>query len=167
MSKSIVKAEKCYSAAARSGNISALTQLAFLYLDTPPPTVTPSQALSVLRMAASNGESRAATRWGHILLKGSPEYSVPANPSEALVWFEIGALNGWIPAMTQLAHCLENGIGCEVDLNKAIELYSKAALGGDDWAAQRLIVMVVHGGEGGVEAIEELGIVRGMVAPAA
>ncbi|MBR3506966.1 MAG: sel1 repeat family protein [Lentisphaeria bacterium] len=56
----------------------------------------------------------------------------------AFFWFNRAASNGSAPAQRQLAVCCENGIGCDVDLEKALALYREAAKNGDVEARRRL-----------------------------
>ena len=56
----------------------------------------------------------------------------------AFFWFNRAASKGNAPAQRQLAQCYENGVGCDVDLEKALLLYREAARNGDVEARRRL-----------------------------
>lgn len=58
------------------------------------------------------------------------------------MWLEKAAENGWISAMTSLAHCLETGYGCAKDRERAIHWYEKAAMWGDVKASERLLTLL-------------------------
>ena len=56
----------------------------------------------------------------------------------AFFWFNRAASKGNAPAQRQLAVCYENGVGCDVDLEKALALYREAARNGSVEARLRL-----------------------------
>ena len=56
----------------------------------------------------------------------------------AFFWFNRAASRGNPHAQRQLAVCYENGIGCDIDLEKALALYLEAAQNGDVEARKRL-----------------------------
>ena len=56
----------------------------------------------------------------------------------AFFWFNRAASKGNAPAQRQLAKCYEDGVGCDIDLEKALLLYREAARNGDVEARRRL-----------------------------
>lgn len=63
--------------------------------------------------------------------------------------------------MASMANCLENGIGCQESLEKAIEWYERAASWGDQKAGERLLILIANPAT--IDSIFE----NGYVAPAA
>jgi len=56
----------------------------------------------------------------------------------AFFWFNRAASKGNAAAQRQLAVCYEDGVGCDIDLEKALALYHEAAQNGDVEARRRL-----------------------------
>ncbi|TDQ06547.1 tetratricopeptide repeat protein [Pedobacter metabolipauper] len=53
----------------------------------------------------------------------NPKY----NPKKCIYWYSKACNNGHAEACNNLASFYEEGIGCELDLNKALELYKRSA----------------------------------------
>ncbi|KAI8822022.1 uncharacterized protein EV422DRAFT_495023 [Fimicolochytrium jonesii] len=129
------KAITHYWNSARMGNSCALANLSFI---TPLFRPTPQQVLHLVRLAANEGQPRAQERLGDLLFMGNPRLNLPRDYSEAVMWYELSAMGGNITAMTKLGNCLEGGIGCERDVDSAVDWFAKAAALGDADAARYL-----------------------------
>ena len=79
---------------------------------------------------------------GSMYLRGE---LVPLNYLEAKKWLTLAADQGSMSAQNDLAYLLFNGLGGERDMEKALELYQKAALQGDLMAQANTGLMYATG----------------------
>ena len=80
--------------------------------------------------AAQLGDADAQATLAQLLLDGR---GVQKDQALALSWFRIAARQRHPMAINMIGRCLENGWGCEVDLEDSARHYRKAADLGLDW----------------------------------
>lgn len=95
-----------------------------------------------LKEKAEAGDHYAQYRLGWIYYEG---YGVPADPMNALFWFEKSADQGDPYAQYQLGEIYQFGDNVSIDLDKAFEWYEKAAKQSNDYAQWRLGDMYYNG----------------------
>ena len=74
--------------------------------------------------AAKNGDQDAQVAMGYIFFKGD---GTVQDRREAAKWFGLAADQGNAEALCNLGHMRAHGSGISLDLNKAMELYTKSA----------------------------------------
>lgn len=89
------------------------------------------------------------------LAKDLMQYSIPQYDKAALYWVTQAAMQGHQEAKYWLAHCYQEGIGTEVNYNKAFAIFSELALLGHPLSQFQLGKMYCEGK--GVEQDDELG----------
>ncbi|CRX37567.1 SEL1-like repeat protein [Estrella lausannensis] len=100
-------------------------------------------AVNKIRIAAALGHTKARYNYAQVLFQG---IGVEANPKEALRLMEISATQDKLPeAESRLAYAFRTGEGCEIDYERAIELYKSAASKGYTPAKNSLASMYYDG----------------------
>lgn len=88
------------------------------------------------RIAAEAGDARAQTHMGWYCSEG---FGTEASPEEAFGWYSLAAGQGYPAAQCALAGYYSTGCGDIIpDMDRAVDLYSKAADGGDSDAMREL-----------------------------
>lgn len=64
---------------------------------------------------------------------------IPYDPEQGIRWLEKSAEHEFPSAQVLLGHCLEEGLGTEQNLEKALRWYERAAAAGEEQAAERLV----------------------------
>lgn len=119
-----------------------MTNLAMLYSEGLGVSKDDNEAVRLLTVAASKKHARAQLRLADFLLEGR---GVDKSAEEAFKWYKLAADEGnSASAMYQVGDMLENGVGCEVDEDLAIQYYERGAMNGDVSASERLIVLVAN-----------------------
>ncbi|KAG0237041.1 hypothetical protein BGW42_001934 [Actinomortierella wolfii] len=93
------------------------------------------QALDCFRKAAEKEEPNAHLHVEWIL---APEHRAPQNDMDAFEVHRVGAENGYAAAQHNLGRIYERGIGVNVDLDKAILWYGRAAANGHTDSVERM-----------------------------
>ena len=93
-------------------------------------SLTGGERYSWYRKAAEQGYAKAQNAVARYLAEGWG--GVTKNQIEAVEWYRKAAEQGYPIAQYNLAVCLENGIGCAIDEEKALIWYKKAAEQGDE-----------------------------------
>ena len=114
----------------------ALYRLGILTLEGVGTEKDPALAAELFSRGAQLEHPKSQYELGMLFLK--KDGPIPRDESAAFFWFNRAASKGDSAAQRQLAVCYENGVGCEVDLEKALILYREAARNGDVEARRRL-----------------------------
>ena len=96
----------------------------------------PASAAEYFSRGAQLEHPKSQYELGMLFLK--KDGPIARDETAAFFWFNRAASKGDSAAQRQLAVCYENGVGCEVDLEKALILYREAARNGDVEARRRL-----------------------------
>lgn len=96
---------------------------------------SPLEAARIAQAAAKQGVAQAQLVWAQMLLDG---VGTSKDPEAAFRWFDVAAQSDEPDAINMLGRCHERGWGCAVDLQKAAELYGRAADMGHGWAMYNL-----------------------------
>lgn len=128
------KAVECYRQGADSDNMFCLNALAFCYKNGEGVPQNYEKAFDLFLKAACAGNYAAEYNVGLAYYEGQ---GVPKNLYEARKWFRLSAQNGVGKALAALALFAEKGIPNDSpDIDKALDLYLKAANAGDYGDAQ-------------------------------
>ena len=115
-----------------------------------------TKAFELFMLSAKQNNARAQFKLATAFEQGT--LTAQQDRIKAFYWYERSARLSYVPAMLSLAYCHENGIGCMVNLNDAVEWYQKAALTGDVSALDHLerVLSRLHlqSGEGGTAYVE-------------
>ena len=128
-----------YRMAAMKGHTGAQNYLGFRYYNGEGIKQNVDSALFWIRKAAEAGDVKAAGNLGFLLTK-APD--VPHDYEEGFRWLSLAVDSGLPVAYTQLADLYRNGLGCDPDTLKAIELYDRAINARIGDAPQRLLAMM-------------------------
>lgn len=130
-------AAQLYEKAASQGDAAAQNNLGIMYLNGAGGLPRdPAKALMLFQKAAAQNETPALTNLGVMYERGSGE--VAQDYAKAVAFYSTAAEHGNIVATLNLAVMHENGRGVPKDLNRAVELYRKAAAGGNEAAKAAL-----------------------------
>ena len=114
-------------AAACRGNYSAQKDLGILYYNGKKVSKDHTKALYWLEKAVALGSGEAMEILSRMYRDGD---GVEKSEAEALKWLKNSAEKNYPFGCAALGFCCETGgLGCEIDLSRAIELYKKAAEG--------------------------------------
>lgn len=119
------RALRYYEQAAGMGDEAGLCGAAGMYLKGEGAPANVTRAVSLYETASAKGSIRALNGLGYMYFYGQ---SVPQNHTKAFEYFLAAAsyeTDG--DSLFNAAHCLENGIGVEKDLTRAVQLYSVGA----------------------------------------
>jgi TPR repeat protein len=119
------RALRYYEQAAALGDQSGLCGAAGMYLKGEGVPANATYAVSLYETASEMGSIRALNGLGYMYFYGQ---SVPQNQTKAFEYFLAAAgyeTDG--DSMFNAAHCLENGIGVEKDMDRAVQLYTVGA----------------------------------------
>jgi SEL1 protein len=114
-----------FNQAAAHGDTSGMCGAASMYLKGEGTPANVSRAIELFENATRNGSVRAYNGLGYLYFFGS---QVPKNETKAYEYFRIAAsYENDGDALFNTGFCLENGMGVEKSLEKAISYYSMAA----------------------------------------
>jgi uncharacterized protein len=113
--------------AADAGDMEAVADVGDAYLRGKGVTASASTAATWYLKAAEAGNVRAMRALGQIYLNNT----MLADYVEARKWFEKGVALGDAACMSGLAELYDNALGVREDNNRALDLYMRAARGGD------------------------------------
>lgn len=119
------RALRYYEQAAGLGDQSGLCGAAGMYLKGEGTPTNVTRAVSLYEEASELGSIRALNGLGYMYFYGQ---SVPQNQTKAFEYFLTAAsyeTDG--DSLFNAAHCLENGLGVEKDLSRAVQLYTVGA----------------------------------------
>lgn len=88
----------------------------------------------IIRKCAYRGIPEAQYEYGQLFEKTSWESPINPryNPKRSFYWYTKACKNNIGISCNNLAFMYETGLGCNVDINKALELYKKASILGND-----------------------------------
>ena len=112
----------------------------------------PQRGVELLKRAARNGSSQALFILGNFYNSGE---HLPKDDKKAFENWEKSAQLKDPNGLTNLAYAYLEGIGCEKDVRKAVELYKKAANNGSGFSAN-LLYSVYYYGKYGVKIDREM-----------
>jgi SEL1 protein len=119
------RALRYYDQAAALGDESGLCGAASMYLKGEGAPTNITRAISLYENASAMGSIRALNGLGYMYFYGQ---SVPQNQTKAFEYFmAAAAYESDGDSLFNAAHCLENGIGVEKDVARAVQLYTVAA----------------------------------------
>ena len=121
------RAAEYYEAAAKAGDPLGMNALGRAYRDAKGRPADRDRAVEWFLEAASRGHTFAYNNLGWLLMN-------EGDVARAVVLFKASAEANDIYGLNNLAYAYENGAGVAPDLAKAIELYERAALGGQPHA---------------------------------
>ena len=114
-----------FNQAANLGDTTGMCGAAAMYLKGEGTPMNVSKAIELFENATRNGSVRAYNGLGYLYFYGS---QVPKNESKAYEYFRIAAsYENDGDALFNTAFCLDNGIGVEKSLEKAVHYYALAA----------------------------------------
>jgi TPR repeat protein len=119
------RAMRYYEQAAALGDQSGLCGAAGMYLKGEGVPANATHAVNLYETASEMGSIRALNGLGYMYFYGQ---SVPQNQTKAFEYFLAAAAyetDG--DSVFNAAHCLENGIGVEKDMDRAVQLYTVGA----------------------------------------
>ncbi|MGA8400408.1 MAG: peptidoglycan-binding protein, partial [Stellaceae bacterium] len=99
-------------------------------------TADPAEAVYWYGLAAAEGDGKALTNLGTLLIRG--QGTAKPDPDGATVLWEAAAARGEVTAMFNLGAMYEHGVGVQVDLGRAKAWYGVAAARGDTGARAAL-----------------------------
>lgn len=105
----------------------------------------PQRGIELLKKASLHGDGRAYFYLGNYYNEGK---YLPKDDNKAFVNWEKSANLKYKDGYTNLAYCYLQGIGCEKDKQKAIELYDKAVEKGSGFSANKLYYSYYNGVDG-------------------
>lgn len=131
MAQSFEEAFKYYKEAAEKGNSLGINNLGSLYEGGKGVPQSTKEALQYYRTAADMGCLLAMTNLGRLL--GNPPNEEDRSPQEAIKWLSLAGEKGQVSAWNHLGNLFAyHGNGKDgIQLDKAVDYYTKAAEGGD------------------------------------
>ena len=129
--------------AAEQGDLLSQLRLGLLYHDGNGVPRDYAEAARWLRAPAESGDVDAQTFMGSVFTRSSADWEL--DYEEAAKWFGLAADQGSLGAILTLAGLYHNGLGIELDFEKAMELYRQ---GSDNATAQFNIGTMYRRGEG-------------------
>ncbi len=111
--------------AARAENLEAQATVGFLILEGIGTPAHPPTALLWLEAAAERGDTESQLMLATIFLNAS--HGISRDLERAFKYFKLASSSGSAQAQLMLAICYENGIGCEVNHELALEYAKKSA----------------------------------------
>ena len=144
------EAAKWFRMAAEQGDPISQLRLGLLYYDGDGVTRDFAEAAKWLRGPAEEGDVNAQTFLGSVYTRTGANWEL--NYTEAVKWFEMAADQGSEGAIVSLAGLYNNGLGVELDFERAMDLYRE---GSDNSTAQFNIGIMYRRGDGVDADLEE------------
>lgn len=137
------KARDAYERAVEAGSIDALASLGRLLLNTDFSAEAQKRGLDMLKQAADAGQVAAAVRLAEIYLSGA---GVDPDVKQALHYYGVGLVSGNAGAMLSVGDALRTGTNqLAANPKVAMDLFQRAADGGDKGASRRIASMYLNG----------------------
>lgn len=139
VTKNEIESASWFRKAADQGEVKGISNLAYLYQLGIGVKQDYMEAARLYRVAGDLGDVFAQDYLGVFYLNG---YGVPQDYAEAIKWFRKGEAKGYVFSLKNLAYMYEMGYGVERNKDEAIRLYRKAAEQGNEYAQERLKVLL-------------------------
>lgn len=123
------KALECYIKATEYGEARAFSNVGDMYLHGKGCERSVPKAMEAFRKGHRYGDTLSSANLGLIYLYGM--FDIEKNYGLAFDYLTRAVSDGNVPSYARLAKCYAEGLGCEKDVMKADELYSKAYREGD------------------------------------